>query len=535
MIDYLKVGKATELTGRDYRLYRILEILPGFLSLGTLFLLLIFSYFQPTWVAYFIIAFDVYWLLQVIFWSIYLISGFRELKKNEKIDWKEKCQNLRVNFINKDDTTFAQEKDPEEIPLCDRGMSWEKISHLIILPTYHEDIAIIRSCLQSLLNDGYPAAKMIIVLAIEERGGEAARERGRLIEQEFSSKFGRFLVTVHPDGIEGELKGKGANQAWAAKEVKAKIIDAEKMDYDKILVSVFDIDTVVHPGYFYCLVYRFLTVPKPYRASYQPVPLYHNNVWRAPFFARVASSSNSFWQIMQQIRPEKLATYSSHSMTFKALSEIGFWSTSMVSEDSRIFWHCLLYYDGDYRVEPLQFPVYMDTTMDRSFWLTFRGLYKQQRRWAWGSENVPYLMFNTIKRWDKVDRKTLVNNIMVQIYGFQSWATSALIIAVVGWMPMLLGGDRFNSTVLSGNLPAVTTWLMNLAMLGLLQSAVISNMLLPKHPKGLGFWKNILVVLEWVFVPISIIIFGAVPCLDAQIRLMFGKYMGFWVTPKARE
>ncbi len=32
--EYFKIGKATELSGRDRRLYRVLEILPGFLSWG---------------------------------------------------------------------------------------------------------------------------------------------------------------------------------------------------------------------------------------------------------------------------------------------------------------------------------------------------------------------------------------------------------------------------------------------------------------------------------------------------------------------
>jgi cellulose synthase/poly-beta-1,6-N-acetylglucosamine synthase-like glycosyltransferase len=100
-----------------------------------------------------------------------------------------------------------------------------------------------------------------------------------------------------------------------------------------------------------------------------------------------------------QIREESLVTYSSHSMTFVALEEIGFWSTTMVSEDSRIFWDCLLYYNGNYRVEPLYYKVSMDVTCDQSVWQTAKSLYKQQRRWAWGSENIPYLIFNTAKRW----------------------------------------------------------------------------------------------------------------------------------------
>lgn len=80
-----------------------------------------------------------------------------------------------------------------------------------------------------------------------------------------------------------------------------------------------------------------MSVNNPYRSSYQPIPVYHNNIWSAPFFSRVAAASNTFWQMMMQIRPEMLVTYSSHSMTFKALVDIGFWSTKMVSEDSRIF------------------------------------------------------------------------------------------------------------------------------------------------------------------------------------------------------
>lgn len=527
-IDYLKIGKATDLTGRDRKIYRILEIIPGFLSLATLVILTVLSYFKPVWVAYFIIAFDVYWLILVIYMAIFLTTSYRRLTQGMKTDWAGKCAALARG-------EYGDEAAPDS--LIRQGVKPDDLWQLIVLPTYQESVVVLSECLQSLADDGFRTDRMIVALTFEERGGlEEAKERARVMQEKFGHKFGRFFVTFHPDGLVGELKGKGANQAWCAKIVKEEIIEKEGLDKSKILVSVFDIDTVSKPGYFSALTYKFLTVSDPYHASYQPVPVYHNNIWNAPFFSRVAATSNTFWQMVMQIRQESLVTYSSHSMTWKALEEIGFWGTKNVSEDSRIFWHCLMYYDGHYRVEPIHFEVSMDITCGENIWQTAKNLYKQQRRWAWGGENVPYLLFNASKRWKNkdIDKGKIFWHIFIQIYGFHAWATNALIIGVIGWLPTLLGGDRFNSTVLSGNLPYVTQNLMNFAMIGMVLSAVISALLLPKKPEGYKPWKKALMTLEWVVVPVTIVVFGAIPCLEAQIRLMRGKYMGFWVTPKVR-
>ena len=527
-VDYLKVGKATDLFGRDRKIYRILEIFPGFLSIFTLLILVILSYFKPVWVAYFIIAFDVYWLLLVVYMAIFLITSYCRLKTGLKTDWQTKCQALKTGQFNKKVALDS---------LARQGLAWDDLWQLVILPTYRESEEIISDCLNSLIADGFPTERMIVAVTMEERAGlEEAKARAAAIKAKFADRFGHFMITFHPDGLVGELRGKGANQAWCAQEVKREVIDSLNLDYNKILVSVFDVDTVVKAGYFFALTYTFLTVSDPYHASYQPVPVYHNNIWNSPFFSRVAATSNTFWQMIMQVRQESLVTYSSHSMTWRALVEIGFWSTKNVSEDSRIFWHCLMYYHGHYRVEPINFEVSMDVTHDQNMWQTAKSLYKQQRRWAWGGENIPYLIFNAHKSWkDKdLDKGRIIGHILVQIYGFHAWATNALIIAIIGWLPMLLGGNRFNSTVLSGNLPFITQNLMNFAMIGLILSAVLSALLLPKRPKKYTFWKNVKMVAEWVFVPVTIVAFGAIPCLEAQIRLMFGKYMGFWVTPKSR-
>ncbi|MCG2690779.1 hypothetical protein L6249_01770 [Candidatus Parcubacteria bacterium] len=96
-MDYLKIGKATDLEGKDRKLYRAFEILPGSLSWATLLILLVMSYFKPVWVAYFIIAFDVYWLLLVVYLGLHLLSAYRKLRQNIKINWEEKCKALALN------------------------------------------------------------------------------------------------------------------------------------------------------------------------------------------------------------------------------------------------------------------------------------------------------------------------------------------------------------------------------------------------------------------------------------------------------
>ena len=50
-----------------------------------------------------------------------------------------------------------------------------------------------------------------------------------------------------------------------------------------------------------------------------------------------------------------------------------------------------------------------------------------------------------------------------------------------------------------------------------------------------GFLKRIILAIEWLLVPLIIVFLSALPALDAQTRLMFGRYMEFWVTDKKRR
>ena len=169
---YLNIGRASEITDkRERRFYWMLEILPAFLSWLTLFLVILFSWLLPFWIAIFIIAFDVYWFFKTIFLSLHMRSAFNKMKVNLKRNWLEELDKVMVSS-----EVLTEVK-------------WQDIYHLVILPMYKEPLEIVRSSFLSLTKINYPLNKLIIVLAIEERGGETALDIAREIEREFGNKF----------------------------------------------------------------------------------------------------------------------------------------------------------------------------------------------------------------------------------------------------------------------------------------------------------------------------------------------------------
>ncbi len=494
---------------------RFYEIIPAALSWLTIILIVVISWQLPVWAAIFIILFDTYWLLKTLYLSLHLRASFGEMRRVMKTNWGEKLKSLKA--------------DPK-VPF-----SPDDVWHLIILPAYNEPYEIVTETFESLRKANYQKEKLIAVLALEERAGQKALEIGKMIESKYAKDFFKFLITVHPANLPGEIPGKGSNETWALKETKNKIIDPLKIDYEKTLVSVFDIDTQIYPDYFSRLTYVFLTAENRWRSIYQPIPLFINNVFQAPALARVVSFSSTFWQMMQQARPERLTTFSSQSIPLKIIFDVGYWKTDAVSEDSMIFWQGYLRYHGDFRVVPLNFPIKMDANAAPTFWRSMKNLYKQQRRWGWGVENVPYVL-DGFSHDPLIPKNKKIYWTFNLIEGFHSWATNALIIFALGWLPVAIGGSAFNRTLLSYSLPTITHWLMAFSMLGIVSSAIINLILLPPKPAWFRWYHYFLYFFQWFLMPITLIIFGSLPGLESQSRLALGgKFrLGFWVTPKNR-
>lgn len=489
------------------KFYRFLEMVPGALVWGTLIGAIVLSFVRPLWALFFIIVFDLYWLFRVIYFVFYLTLSWTRFRHDAAIDWSQK---------------LAEER-PE----------WRTYWHLLFLPTYKEDIEVLRTTFRALRDSDYPKDRIIIVFAGEAREGQQFLDKAKLLEQEFGALFSRFIVTVHPSELPDEIPGKGSNMFFAG-HVAKEYIDAQKIPYENVIVSAFDIDTAVHPQYFSYLTYKYITTPDPLHASYQPIALYNNNIWESSAMIRLAAWGTTFWLMTELPRSERLFTFSSHSMPFKALVDVGFWEKDIVTEDSRIFLQCFLHYDGNYRVVPLYLPVSMDTVTTGHYVKSLKALYLQQRRWAWGIEHFPYMVWHFLRKKNIPFRKKgkFVWNLAEGMY---SWVTAPLLIFILGRLPFIAGGDAVSQSVLFQMTPHVLEWIMRAAMIGMIASALLTAQLLPKPPAGVPQYRRLHIFWQWIFLPISLIAFGSIPAIDAQTRLMLGKYLGFNVTEKVRS
>jgi hypothetical protein len=527
---------------------RCWEVIPGVMFWSTLFFALFFSANHPVWVSVFIILFDLYWLFKAINGALHLISAYKKYRFFATLDWVDLVGRL-TNF--KEFIAFLKAEKPKKyisraknyykdeierisklVDLGREGGDFKDYYHIVMYPFVDESVDVLSTSLGSLATVNFPKDRIIAVLASEERAGEQAQKTAAEVKAKFEDKFFKFFVTVHPDGLAGEIKGKSANASWAVKSVMPEL---EKLgiDIDHVLVSNFDSDTIVHPQYFARVMYEFLTAEKPYRSSYQPMAVYNNNIWDSPAFIRVVSVSNTFWQFIESSRPNRLRTFSSHTMTLRALVDIGFWRKDLINEDGYVFWQCYLHYDGDYQAVPLFISISLDTCLADTYKQTLINQYKQKRRWSYNVEYYPSLIPGLIKSkaplWDRVYK------IFQYVEGNYNWATASIVISALGWLPLIIGGDKFGETVVASNLPFMTRIIMTMATSFLIFSVYINMYLLPPRPAKYSKWRTVSMYLQWIFVPIISVFFGSLPAVESQTRLMLGKYMEFWVTPKVRK
>lgn len=543
---------------------RLFEMIPGALTWGTLIGMIFLSLFLPLWAAVFIIVFDVYWIYRALYISFFAVEAQLAIARGKRIDWRERYEESQhpAEYVKKLEAkikllheerkalgwmqwkqrrkiTQALRRTKEIVretealvPIADQIMDWREVIHVVLLPTAGEPVEVIEPALESLQNSHFPKEQMIILLATEEREDPATRiPKVNRLKEKFGHVFRDFLVTTHVVAA-GEMKCKASNAGFAARELM-QYLDERGIDYKRVVFSNFDCDSVVHPEYFGALTYHYTTDPKRLQRAYQPLPMYHNNLWDTNAFVRIIVTGSSFWHLYQSTRRE-MVTFSSHSEPFDTLVRVGFWPVNMISEDSIIYWKCLSYFHGDYRVQPIHLPISLDAVLAPTYWQTLVNQYKQKRRWAYGIENFPVTMRalwpdRIISFW----KKLRISFEMLE--GHYSWATTSFLLTFLGWLPLLLGSDLFKESVLAHNLPLFTRTLLTLGMSGMLISIPMALLTLPPRPKRYHWSRSFLMLFQWLLVPL-VAFLSALPAIDSQTRLLTKRYFGeFWVTEKMRK
>lgn len=484
--------------------HRLLEILPGLTSWN----LILFPYWGififPVAVAYFVLFFDIYWFFQSLTIAITSSISHLRIEASKRFDWLKEVRGF--------------------------GEDWKKVRHIIIIPTYKEPLHILQRTLSSIASQEFPLKQIFIVLAMEKKEDQAARqEKVAALKGEFGKLFGEFLVTTH-ELVPGEVAGKSSNECYAAVVAKKRIIQKRKLDIRYITVTSCDADHSFHSKHFSCLTYKFLDDPDRYHKIWQPAVLFYQNIWKLPAITRVFNTLASIYSLSQLPRKDRLINAQNYSLSFWLLDHIGYWDPDVIPEDYHIFFKSFYKTKGKTEVEAIYLPLFADAPEAQTLWGTIKAQYFQYQRWAWGVSDDPYVIKNYlltqgIPFWAKTMR------LLALMRDHFLWPVNWFIITLGISVPALLN-PQFSRTVLGYTLPGLSSLILTLALTFLVVMLIIHSKHSPQRPAGYPLWRAFLFPFEFILMPLAGFLFGALPGLDAHTRLMLGKYLQYRVTEK---
>lgn len=508
--------------------YRLFEILPGALTWTILTAPFWLSLIAPTITALIIIAFFLLWLVRAIGLNIRVLQGYQMMQKQLKLDWAKML----------DDITDPKESYNSEFPKWHQDIKRrlikqkpilppDEIIHAVIIAAYNEGIDVLEPTVNYILDSHYDMKKIILIFAYEGRDGAQSKVAVNNLVKKYGNRFFETLAYEHPL-TKNEVKGKGGNINYAAKKLQEYLLK-KNIDPLRVMVTTLGSDNRPHKSYFSALSYVVAATPDPVRVSYQPIPMFTNNIWDVPAPMRVIATGNSFWNIVLSLRPHVLRNFSSHAQNMKALIQTDFWSARTIVEDGHQFWRSYFKFDGKYEVYPLYIPIYQDAVLSSNYRKTLKAQFIQLRRWAWGASDVAYVADKAFFTKNKISKTDKTFKFLRLLEGHVSWATAPIILAFAAFVPLLLNPDNYTAN----QLPLIASRIQTVALIGIFVTFFLSIKTLPPKPKRYKAHRSIFMVLQWVLLPVTTILFNAMAALVSQTRLMFGRYLDkFDVTDK---
>lgn len=521
---------------RDWK-YRAFEILPAFMTYSILLLPIILGAFAPSWAAYFVVGYLLLWFFRAIGIDLRSIQGWRAMKTHKALPWAHLIQDLEAleprhtsapKWHARNIARVAQ-YIPEH-----RRIKPSQVYHAVFIAFYNETVDIVEPTVQSVLDADYDPKKIILVLAYEERGGAQVEKMAGDLIKKYGKKFYHAEAVKHPKDIPGEVIGKGGNVTYAGRWLQ-RYLEERVMDPLHVLVTTLDSDNRPDKQYFNALTYTYCSTEEPKNSSYQPVTMYLNNIWDAPAPMRVIATGNSFWNVTLAVRPHMLRNFSAHTQPMAALIDTDFWSVRTIVEDGHQYWRTWFRYDGNHEVYPIYVPIYQDAVLTESYKKTLKMQFVQVRRWAWGVSDVAYFVNQAFFKINNIPMHKKIAKGWRLLEGHLNWSTAPLILLLAAYPLFFFHTSSHQFGFLANELPQYASALQRVAMVGILISLFLSMRSLPPRPLRYKRHRTIWMVIQWIYLPVTSIIYSAIAALYSQTRLAFGKYLGFIVTEKATK
>jgi cellulose synthase/poly-beta-1,6-N-acetylglucosamine synthase-like glycosyltransferase len=510
--------------------YRFFEMLPGLLTWFLLALPFILSLISPLACVIFVLAYLLLWFAKSMGVTVRSLQGFNMMEKHRRLPWRQMLEDLETGEVTQsgaripawhaDNVQRVQEGQPMVKP--------QDVVHAIIIATYNESRAVLEPTIQSVLDSDFDMSRVILVLGYEGRTGPGVEAQAKQLVADYKGKF-RDAFAVKHTVLEGEVRGKGGNITKAGR-VLQEYLEERKIDPINVVVTTLDADNRPDKQYLGALSYVYALTPDPRYVSYQPVPIYTNNIWDVPAPMRVIATGNSFWNLVLCLRPHILRNFSSHAQSMAALIDTDFWSVRTIVEDGHQFWRTYFRYEGRHEVYPLYVPIYQDAVLSTTLRRTLKAQFIQIRRWAWGASDVAYVAEMGFFRKNKVPKADLVMKFLRLLEGHVSWAVAPLILAFSARIPSLFNSQDYASNIL----PILASRIQTVALVGIFATLYLSFKSLPPKPERYKRRRTVWMLLQWFMLPVTTVLYNALAAINSQTRLIFGWYLGdFDVTEKA--
>jgi cellulose synthase/poly-beta-1,6-N-acetylglucosamine synthase-like glycosyltransferase len=491
---------------------RVLDGIPGCAAWLALLLSIASAVAFPRTVLFVAALLFLYSAIRFLLAGIANMQGLRFIKQWENTDWHQ---------------LYLERKTPDML-------EWDDIHHVVIIPNYKEELEILSRSLANLAQQ-YEARKRITVVLAMEAAENGSVEKAECLREMFARHFAGFYFTVHPRGLPGEIQGKSANEAWAARWIKRKLVEENGYNIDHILVSTMDADTQWHPLYFYAMTYHFATHPKRYLVQWQAPIRYHGNIWEINPLMRLVNAYATAIELAY------LAAWwwlpmpmSSYTLSMRLLDTSGYWDTDVIAEDWHMYIKAYFARNGEVDLEPVFLPFLAYATTGESLWETIKNRYQQTLRHAWGSKEVGYMIAKILEHPEIPFGSTF--RLLFRIAHDILLAGAGWIIMTVGsQLPLVIHPQIRESMFQEGfSNPTFAILQISFIIVSVLGVVFWYQDVIVRPPRKYPMtWKEaLLTLLSFPLLPMLTLIFVAIPTLQAQTRLLVGVPLQYRVARK---